>query len=151
MPKGGARAGAGRKEKPKIPLFADKGVATRVLAMDGPPVGHVRKCKCDVCRGPKNCTCKKAAGEPTLVCEQCETRAAHKICHCEDCGWWELLASKDKRLVFETRRYLTDRREGKPAQGVFLGDTRERARELDFGDLPELIATGQSVSTGKPN
>lgn len=70
------------------------------------------------------------------------------------------LADPDKRnkLSLEERReiranlvYLTDRRGGKPAQGVFMGDTRESARELDFGDLPQLIAPGQPGATGKPN
>jgi hypothetical protein len=62
-------------------------------------------------------------------------RRKHKICHCEKCGWWEGLTSSDRRLRFDTRRYLTDRRDGKPAQGVFIGDTREAAMDLDFGDL----------------
>jgi hypothetical protein len=65
--------------------------------------------------------------------------------------WMSLLADADKRLRFDVLKYLTDRRDGKPAQGMFVGDTRETARELDFGDLPELIAAGKSVPAGKPN
>ena len=57
----------------------------------------------------------------------------------------------EKRLIEETLEYLTDRREGKPAQGVFVGDTRETMLPLDRGDLPHLIETPQSGGTGKPN
>jgi hypothetical protein len=148
--RGGARAGAGRKPKPKIELKADKGIASTVLAMDGPP-NHERHCKCDPCtnhRRRKECQCEPKDGVLDPVCAK---HAEHKVCHCELCGWWEALLAKDIRLRKETRQYLTDRRDGKPAQGVFLGDTRESARELDFGDLPQLVAPGQSGAAGKPN
>jgi hypothetical protein len=62
-----------------------------------------------------------------------------------------LLTAKDRDEIKAVMVYLTDRRDGKPAQGVFVGDTRESARELDFGDLPELIAPGQSGTARKPN
>jgi hypothetical protein len=55
-------------------------------------------------------------------------------------------------LRFETRRYLTDRRDGKPAQGVFVGDTRETMQALERGELPSLIsAPANPGHTGKPN
>ena len=41
-----------------------------------------------------------------------------KECSCEVCAWWEFLKSGDLRIRFETRKYLTDRRDGKPAQAV---------------------------------
>jgi hypothetical protein len=142
----------GRPGKPKIELFATKGIATEVLQMDGQP-DHTRKCKCGICAGEqkKECVCTKAADGFKVTCHFCLTRADHLICRCEHCGWWALLVANDRRLAFETRRYLTDRRDGKPAQGMFVGDTREKARELDFGDLPELIAPSKSLSAGKAN
>jgi len=145
----------GRPPKPQIPLRADKGIATTVLAMDGPPV-HIRTCECETCRG-KKCECqhlksdKEGGAGITIECAHCRTRADHAICRCEVCAWWVHLAARDQRVSFEARKYLTDRRDGKPAQGVFMGDTRESARELDFGDLPELIAPGEPLAAGKPN
>lgn len=165
MPKGGdTRAAAaasgkkvGRPPKPQIPLDAKKGIATEVLAMDGAPE-HVRVCKCAVCAGElkKKCECtfleaQDGKSKIKITCHFCHTREDHLVCHCEVCGWWELLLAKDKHIVKEARKYLTDRRDGKPAQGVFIGDTRENARELDFGDLPELIATSKPVAARKPN
>lgn len=149
---------AGRPPLPKIELKANKGIASEVLSMDGAPE-HKRKCKCVVCVGAKKkkCECtylesdKEGGGKIKIECHFCRTREDHAICRCEVCGWWALLIVNDRRIVLETRRYLTDRRDGKPAQGVFVGDTRETARELDFGDLPELVAPGQSQPTRKPN
>jgi hypothetical protein len=54
----------------------------------------------------------------------------------EHARWMELLNAKDERLRFDVLKYLTDRRDGKPYQGVFVGDTRESVRDLDFADLP---------------
>jgi hypothetical protein len=150
----------GRPEKPKIEQFADKGIASTVLAMDGPP-DHARQCECKICAGDekKKCECKylesdkEGGNRIKLECHWCRTREDHRVCRCEVCGWWEHLTSSDKRIRFETRRYLTDRREGKPAQGVFVGDTREVARELDFGDLPDFVTVtpGQPAQAGRPN
>jgi hypothetical protein len=69
----------------------------------------------------------------------------------EQARWLELLNAKDDRLRFDVIKYLTDRRDGKPAQGVFVGDTRETARDLDFGDLPMPDAPGKPGTAGKPN
>jgi hypothetical protein len=153
MPRGGARTNAGRKEKPKIQQSADKGIASRVLAMDGPPI-HIRQCDCSVCTNRKTlCKCDPKA-EPPIVCFACKIYEDHRICRCEECGWWEVLTAADKRLRFEGRRYLTDRREGKPAQGVFIGDTRESALDLDFGNLIMPSAPANKVkpgAAGKPN
>lgn len=55
-----------------------------------------------------------------------------------------VLQQKDPRLRLDTMKYLTDRRDGKPAQGVFIGDTRENAPELDFGDLLMPAAPAKS-------
>ena len=46
--------------------------------------------------------------------------------------------------------YLDDRDFGRCAQSVFIGDTRDATRELDFGDLPKIIAPSKAAS-GKPN
>jgi hypothetical protein len=148
---------SGRPPLPKIELKTNTGIASTVLSMDGPP-DHTRKCKCDVCAGEqkKTCECKVLESDTPgstlkITCRFCNTREDHKICRCEICGWWDPLASSDRRLRFEARKYLTDRRDGKPAQGVFVGDTRETARDLDFGDLPELVAAGESKPARKPN
>jgi hypothetical protein len=163
---GGARDGAGRKPKPKIEQRADKGIATTVLAMDGPPE-HKRKCRCKVCEGsPKNCTCVEQCGDCDalrencecekyrpikLACRACQLVEEHKVCHCEVCGWWEQLMARDLRITHDTRKYLTDRRDGKPAQGVFIGDTRESAVDVDFGDILMPAAPNQPGAPGKPN
>jgi hypothetical protein len=164
---GGARTGAGRKPKPQIEQRASKGIASEVLAMDGPP-DHVRRCKCRICeKHPKNCTCREQCGDCgklkencqcekyraiKIECRACSTVADHKICHCEHCRWWRHRLSRDARVSYDADVYLTNRRDGKPAQGVFVGDTRENAPELDFGDLlmPSNAET-QSGKAGKPN
>lgn len=108
--RGGARPGSGRPAKPKVPQFANKGIASRVLA------------------APAN----KESGWTG-----------------EEQRWMELLNAKDERLRFDVQKYLTDRRDGKPAQGVFVGDTRESERPLDFGDLP--MPSANPGGAGKPN
>lgn len=170
MAHGGKReAGPGKKigrpAKPAIAL-ATKAVASEALALDGKP-DHLRKCDCKTCKKQsqmckcvticgdcqkleENCECEKTR-ETKLECRVCHTVEDHKICHCEICAWWDLMLARDQRVQLDTRKYLTDRRDGKPAQGVFVGDTRESARELDFGDLPELIAPGQSSAARRPN
>jgi hypothetical protein len=59
-----------------------------------------------------------------------------------------LLVCGDRGLESANFNKLLDRKYGKPAQGVFVGDTREQTRELDFGDLP---IPNQSAAVGKPN
>ena len=39
-------------------------------------------------------------------------------CGCEDCAWWGLLNSPDEKVRLETRKYLTDKRDGKPVSTV---------------------------------
>lgn len=36
----------------------------------------------------------------------------------EEARWMELLNAKDERLRFDVQKYLTDRRDGKPAQPI---------------------------------
>lgn len=156
MPRGGAQIPGlgkriGRPPKSQVELKAGKGIASEVLAMNAPPLDHKLRCKCDVCADHRERKCKCIKVHDQALPKECELYAEHYVCHCEKCGWWEGLLSTDKRLRFETRRYLTDRRDGRPAQGVFVGDTRENARELDFGDLPELVTPSESGSTRKPN
>jgi hypothetical protein len=147
---GGARSGSGRKPKPKIEQRASKGIASDVLAMDGAP-DHERRCKCAVCSDhrKRRCKCIKVHEQP--LPDECQKFAQHRICHCEVCGWWEGLTATDRRLRLDTRRYLTDRRDGKPAQGVFIGDTREAAMDLDFGDLLMPAAPDQPGTARQPN
>jgi hypothetical protein len=160
----------GRPAKAKVPLDdgpAKKGIATGILAMDGPPE-HIRACPCAICKSyPKNCECFSQCGDcqklkencdcdkhrpVTIKCQICCTVEDHKICHCEVCGWWEALLSRDSRLRKETRCYLTDRRDGKPAQGVFLGDTREGAQALERGNRSYFeTQAAHSAGVNKPN
>jgi hypothetical protein len=140
--RGGKREGAGRKRVlPEVlPPAPDKGIASRVLAMDGPP-NHTRHCHCETCSKPvPKCVCEKSEeGFSLCICAVGRAKSIqedHAVCRCEVCGWWEHLASRDKRISLEARKYLTDRRDGKPAQGVFVGDTREASNlVLEFGNL----------------
>lgn len=127
--------------------------------MDGPPLDHVRKCECKTCAAPKKdrkCECVELNGDK-LQCKFCKLRLEHLVCRCEVCGWWEALTGTDRRLRFDTRRYLTDRRDGKPAQGVFLGDTREGAQALTRGnDAPSYFGSAahaprNPAGANKPN
>lgn len=59
-----------------------------------------------------------------------------------------LLVCGDRNTESANFNKLLDRKYGKPAQGVFVGDTREATRELDFGDLP---MPSQPGAAGKPN
>lgn len=170
MPKGGdtrAQAAAngkkvGRPPKSKVILDTSTGIASRVLAMDGPPI-HQRSCGCTVCKGyPKNCKCVEQCADCDkleqncecekyrpikITCSACQVVEDHRICHCELCGWWEAMLARDARLRKETRQYLTDRRDGKPAQGVFVGDTREGQKALERGNVPSYF--GSSAHTAR--
>jgi len=53
--------------------------------------------------------------------------------------WMGLLDAKDERLRFDVLRYLTDKRDGKPAQSVITADTRETVPALPLGDFPEPL------------
>lgn len=54
----------------------------------------------------------------------------------------------------QTRSYnfnkFLDHIHGRPAQGVFVGDTREVSRPLAYGNMPRTIA-GNTGGAGKPN
>lgn len=69
----------------------------------------------------------------------------------EEKRWLELLNVRDERLRFDVQKYLTDRRDGKPAQGVFLGDTREGMQALERGNLPSHFAPEDARGSRKPN
>jgi hypothetical protein len=82
MPRGGDRSlqlspgkKMGRPPKPQIPLDdgpTKKGIASQVLAMDGPP-DHARKCSCDACaHHRKNCKCVEQCGDCHKLEENCE-------------------------------------------------------------------------------
>lgn len=81
----------------------------------------------------------------------------------DEVGYWRKLLRADipletlhtlelseRRLIEESLEYLTNRRDGKPAQGVFMGDTREAVRDVDFGNLP-MPAASTAGTAGKPN
>lgn len=62
----------------------------------------------------------------------------------------DLLYAADMQTRSINFNRLLDRKYGKPAQGVFVGDTRESTRDVSFGDLP-MPASNQLGKTGKPN
>ena len=123
----------GRPSKAKIVGSADKSVAVSVLAMDG-PADHLRDCSCRVCETyPENCKCFQQFGdchklEANCECEEyrplkircraCDTIAEHKICQCEVCRWWRHRLSSDRRIQYDADVYLTNRRDGKPAESI---------------------------------
>lgn len=158
MPSGGKREPKegkklGRPAKAKIEQSATKGIASEVLAMAGPPIDHKRDCKCEGCKDHRKRKCKCVKVHDQALPQECQTFAEHKVCHCEVCGWWELLLVRDRRIVHDTRKYLTDRRDGKPAQGVFIGDTREAMQPLTRGNLPSHFSAAGAHAAGshKPN
>ena len=62
----------------------------------------------------------------------------------------------EKRLIEETLEYHTDRRDGKPAQGVFVGDTREGTAALERGNAPSYFGSSAHAprnlaGSDKPN
>jgi|SRR5580658_534245 hypothetical protein len=145
----------GRPPKPKIESKADKSVANEVLAMDGPP-DHIRDCDCRVCaKHPKNCDCEEECGDcrklkencecatyrpVTPRCAACRTLDEHRICHCEHCRWWRHRLSPDKRISYDADVYLTNRRDGKPAESI----TAETSMTIH---VIERNGTGDSSST----
>jgi hypothetical protein len=81
---------------------------------------------------------------------QLTARPQHpKRCQCAVCRWWKLLTAKDAALRFQAEKYLTDKRDGRPAQSVIQQDTRESTRALDFGDIP--LPSSDARTTGQPN
>lgn len=48
MAKGGARPGAGRKAKAKIPAAASRNVALEFLSLTERPI-HIKACRCELC------------------------------------------------------------------------------------------------------
>lgn len=147
MPRGGdtsakARANgkkAGRPAKLKVEQKAEKSIAVAVLAMDGPPSDHFRVCECDTCRKcEKLCRCDQPEyKDKRLICEACTTAKEHSVCHCEICRWWQHRLSKDSRIRYDADVYLTNRRDGKPAESV-----------ISEGRL-EIIVTERSGSGDK--
>ena len=89
MPKGGLRAGAGRKRTPKVP-FATRARVRSVLNKLGKPYWGV--------------------GLPAYQ--------GGKRLPTEDDLWLGLITSEDKRLRLETMKYLKNRAEGEPSQKV---------------------------------
>jgi hypothetical protein len=125
MARGGKREpGPGKKQgrpKTKIetPQIPTKGFASDVLALIG----------------------TKIRGESwiTMTRDKAQNAAEYQL---------SLLVCGDRGVESANFNKLLDRKYGKPAQGVFVGDTREATRELDFGDLPIPY---QPSAAGKPN
>ena len=148
----------GRPAKPKIITQKDErgAIAGAVLAMDGPP-DHTRACGCHVCRkGAKNCECTEQCGDchnlkencscrkyraTTVQCAPCKTIEDHKVCECEICRWWRHRLSTDKRIRYDADVYLTNRRDGKPAESVIAeGKLTIEVKEIRAGDHPAAEA-----------
>jgi hypothetical protein len=133
--RGGARAGAGRKAKPKIELSATKGIASSVLRTL-PEVeiwrflAHADAFE-DLVPGSK-LSAKQI--------DECKTKRAE-------------LTRSDRYQIESVMDRLTNRRDGKPAQGIFTGDTRETAPALTRGNLPTHFdaATRNAAGSHKPN
>jgi hypothetical protein len=141
----------GRPPKPKILApAADKSVASAVLAMDGPP-DHIRDCRCHVCEAhPKNCRCFEQCGDcqrlkencecekyrPLKIrCQACATIEEHEICQCELCRWWRHRLSPERRIQYDADVYLTNRRDGKPAESIIAeGKLEIVVREISAGN-----------------
>ena len=101
--------------------------------MGGPPY-HSRKCHCPVCTGKKDCQCRKAEGG-IVACEQCRIIIEHKICQCEVCRWWQHRLSPDRRIRYDADVYLTNKRDGKPAEAIISeGKLTIEVVELDPED-----------------
>jgi hypothetical protein len=131
----------GRPPKAKIAQKATGSVATEVLAMDGPP-NHQRRCTCEICTDHRERRCKCIKVKDQELPEECQAFAEHRICHCEVCGWWEALLAADKRLRKETRVYLTDRRDGKPAESIIA----EGKLTIEIVEIP--AADSSATETG---
>lgn len=107
----------GRPQKPRIEGKVTHAIATEVLAMDGPP-DHERKCECRACEEHRKsrCKCLKVHDQP--LPDACKTAGEHKVCHCEICRWWSHRLSTDKRIRYDADVYLTNQRDGKPAEKI---------------------------------
>jgi len=127
----GKKVGRPRKAAIAAPAGAvTKTIATEILELDGRP-DHKRRCTCGICAGElkKKCDCEaqKLQNEISGEIEQCvwcRTREDHKVCRCQVCGWWDLLEAKDKRIALDSRKYLTDKSEGKAVQPVITEQNR---------------------------
>jgi hypothetical protein len=153
----------GRPAKVKIVTSGTtRSVAQDVLGMDGPP-DHQRDCPCRVCeKHPRNCTCFEQCGDchklkanceceeyrPIKIrCRACDTIEDHRICQCEVCRWWRHRLSTDRRIQYDADVYLTNRRDGKPAESIIAeGKLEIIVREEGAGDhsateagLPEKV------------
>ena len=62
----------------------------------------------------------------------------------------KLLSLAERQEIADNLIYLKNCRDGKPAQSVIMADTRESARELEFGNLP-MPAAPEPGTAGKPN
>jgi len=88
-------------------------------------------------------------GFATRVLERIGEGCPKEIKSAEDFQLTLIYSSDIQTSSYNFNRCL-DRKYGKPAQGVFSGDTRENARELDFGNLP-MPASPEPRAAGKPN
>lgn len=113
------------KTKIETPEIPTKGFASEVLALIGTKI-------------------KLASGNEIQWYEMTRDLAENAVHY----QLW-LIVCGDRGTESANFNKCLDRKYGKPAQGVFVGDTREAAgRELDFGDLP---VPSQLGATGKPN
>jgi hypothetical protein len=66
-------------------------------------------------------------------------------------SWRQLLSSPDARLRFAALRYLTDRRDGRPAIKEVPQEHKGPAKALAFGNLPMPAPDNDPGRTGRPN
>jgi len=125
----GKAVGRPKKQTIVVPAGTTATVATEILAMNGAP-NHKRRCECEICAGrlKEKCECKTLddgdGGKVQVECVFCHTRKDHKICRCQVCAWWELLRATDRRIVLDSRKYLTDKSEGKAVQPVITSQDK---------------------------
>lgn len=124
----GKKVGRPSKAVFVAPGYTTPTVATEVLSLNGRP-DHKRKCACAVCAGrlKEKCECaqiEEDGKKKKIECVWCRTREDHKICRCQVCAWWDLLVANDKRIVLDSRKYLTDKSEGKAVQPVITEQNR---------------------------
>lgn len=57
----------------------------------------------------------------------------------------------DKQIEAMMFKMIVEHKYGRPAQGVFVGDTREVTRRASYGNLPHTISAPQPGGDRKPN
>jgi hypothetical protein len=56
----------------------------------------------------------------------------------------------DKQIETLIFKMVLEHKYGRPAQGVFVGDTREHSRPLTYGNMPRTIVASDAGGSRKP-